>query len=117
MKFFADECIYRNTAEALRKWGHDVVTAQEANFAGRPDDELLVYAVQHGRTMITNDLDFSNIRRYVPKSHYGILVLKIRPAVLGRVHALLQQFLDNTSQDALRGTLVILDRNKYRIRR
>jgi len=38
MKFLADECVYRITVQTLRAYGHDVLTVQEAGFAGKPDD-------------------------------------------------------------------------------
>ena len=116
MKLFADECVYQVTVEALRSWGHDVVTTQEVNLAGEADEEQLQEAISQGRVLITNDLDFSNIRRYPPANHCGIIVLKIRPRTLTEVHAVLKTLLDRSSQERLHQNLVIVDRNKYRVR-
>jgi hypothetical protein len=41
MNLFADECVYKVTVDSLRYWGHDVLTAQEAGLAGKPDEEIL----------------------------------------------------------------------------
>lgn len=117
MRLFTDECVYRVTVEALRAWGHEVVTAQEAGLVGKGDDELLEYALEQRRVLLTIDLDFSDIRRYPPGHHHGIIVLKIRPKVVDRVHAVLKKFLEVTPQEELDRALVIVDRNKYRIRR
>ena len=117
MKLFADECVYRVTVEALRSWGHDVVTTQEANLVGEADAIQLQEAISQGRILITADLDFSNIRRYPPANHNGIIVLKIRPKILNEVHALLKKLVETISQENLNQTLVIVDRNKYRVRR
>ncbi|MEW5956134.1 MAG: DUF5615 family PIN-like protein [Chloroflexota bacterium] len=116
MKLFADECVYHITVKALRSWGHDVVTTQELNLVGKADKLQLEAAISQGRVLITNDLDFSNIRRYPPAHHSGIVVLKIRPRVLNQVHTVLKRLLDSTSQESLQQTLVIVDRNKYRLR-
>ena len=116
MKLFADECVYQVTVDALRSWGHDVVTTQEVNLAGEADEEQLQEAISQRRVLITNDLDFSNIRRYPPANHCGIIVLKIRPRILNEVHAVLRTLLDRSSQEGLHQSLVIIDRNKYRIR-
>jgi hypothetical protein len=62
-------------------------------------------------------MDFSNVRRYLPPAHEGIIILKIRPAVIETVHGVLQQFLESHSEDEIHRTLVIIDRNKYRLRR
>ena len=116
MKLFADECIYQVTVEALRSWGHDVVTTQEQNLAGKVDEVQFQEAISQGRVLITNDLDFSNIRRYPPANHCGIIVLKIRPRILSEVHSVLKTLLDRSSQEHLHQTLVMIDRNKYRLR-
>jgi len=88
MNIFADECVYKVTVALLRSWGHDVLTAQEAGLAGKSDEDILAYATMHERVLITIDMDFSNIRRYTPKSHKGIIVAKIRPRNANKVQAL-----------------------------
>ena len=45
------------------------------------------------------------------------VVLKIRPRTQQRVYAVLSRFLAEASQEAMGKTLVIVDRNKYRVRR
>ncbi len=117
MKILADECVYFLTSKALREWGHNVVTAQEIGLSGAPDEAILRSAFEEKRLLVTNDLDFSNIRHYPPDRHYGIIVLKIRPHTLIDVHYVLKNFLESTTQEELTQTLVIVDRNKYRLRR
>lgn len=116
MNIFADECVYKVTVALLRSWGHDVLTAQDVELAGRPDEEILAYAIKHERVLITIDMDFSNIRHYPPKSHKGIIVAKIRPRNADAVHRVLKHLLNNIEPDRLSKSLVIVDQNKYRIR-
>jgi predicted nuclease of predicted toxin-antitoxin system len=116
MNLFADECVYKITVTLLHSWGHDVLTAQEVGLAGKPDEEILAYAIMHERVLITIDLDFSNIRHYPPKSHKGIIVAKIRPRNASAVHRVLEHLLANVSEDRLSKSLVIVDHHKYRIR-
>jgi len=115
MKFLADECVYLVTTQLLRRLGHDVVTAQEAGLAGQPDEKILAYATAHERVLITIDMDFSNIRRYPPKTYTGIVVLKIRPRNMEAVHQILARLIDE-SVESLSQALVIVDQTKYRIR-
>jgi predicted nuclease of predicted toxin-antitoxin system len=84
--------------------------------SGKPDEEILAYAVMHERVLITIDMDFSNIRYYTPKSHKGIIVAKIRPRNVSEVHRVLEYLLNNTEPDRLSTSLVIVDQSKYRIR-
>ena len=116
MKFLADECVYLVTVLALRKLGHAVITAHEAGLDGQPDEQILEYAQKENRILLTADLDFSNIRRYPPKSYCGIIVLKIRPHNAHEVHTTLRHFLATASEASVWKTLVIVDRNKYRVR-
>jgi len=116
MKLLADECVYQATVTLLRTWGCDTVTAQEAGLAGKTDEKMLAYAVAHKRVLITIDMDFRNIRHYPPKSHTGIIVLKIRPRTTDDVHAALKHLLQSTREEKLSKSLVIVDHNKYRIR-
>ncbi len=116
MNIFADECVYKVTVALLRSWGHDVLTAQEVGLAGKPDEEILAYATVHERVLITIDMDFSNIRHYPPKSHKGIIVVKIRPRNANQVYKVLEHLLNNIEPDRLSKSLVIVDQSKYRIR-
>ena len=116
MQFFADECVYRVTVDLLRSWEHDVHTAQETGLAGKPDDQILAYAVKHERVLITIDMDFSNIRHYPPKTHKGIIVAKMRPRNAEQVHYVLEELLSTIKEGALNQSLVIVAQNTYRIR-
>jgi predicted nuclease of predicted toxin-antitoxin system len=116
MKFFADECVYYATTQLLRSWQHDVVTAQEAGLAGKPDEDILAYAIKHERVLITIDMDFSNIRRFPPRTYIGIIVLKIRPRVAEKIHSVLEQVLRDVDKEQLSKSLVIIDQSKYRVR-
>ena len=116
MKLFADECVYLATVQALRLWGHDVENTHETGLDGQPDEAILAYAQKERRILITADFDFSNIRNYPPKSYGGIVVLKIRPHIIEEVHATLKQLLEGTNESDMWQSLVIVDRNKYRIR-
>ena len=116
MKFFADECVYKVTVDLLRSWGHDARTAQDADLAGKPDDQILAYAIKHERVLFTIDMDFSNIRHYPPKTHKGIIVAKMRPQNIEQVHHVLERLLDIVEEKTLNQSLVIVDQNKYRIR-
>jgi len=117
MRFLADECVSRVTIELLRRWGHEVETAQEARLTGQEDAVVVAYAVRGRQVLITSDMHFSNILIFPPSEHLGIIVLKIRPRTQRRVHAVVSRYLTGTSQDAMRNTLVIVDGNKYRVRR
>ena len=58
--------------KTLRKANHDVVTANEANLMGQPDDIVLEYATQNNRIVLTRICrDFEALHESSP-NHPGI---------------------------------------------
>ena len=64
MKYLTDEHIPLLLAQLLRTAGIDVRTAQECGLLGQPDEELLAFAAQESRCLVTaNVRDFPRIAR------------------------------------------------------
>jgi predicted nuclease of predicted toxin-antitoxin system len=45
---------------------------------GHPDKEIWDVAQKESRFLITQDLDFSDLRQFAPGSHDGILLVRLR---------------------------------------
>ncbi len=75
-RLYANENFPRQVVESLRGFGHDVLTVQEANNAGQgiSDEEVLAFAVQQNRAVVTiNRRDFIQLHKTQP-DHAGIIV-------------------------------------------
>ncbi|MFB2938501.1 DUF5615 family PIN-like protein [Aerosakkonemataceae cyanobacterium BLCC-F154] len=75
-RLYADEHFPRIVSELLRTMGHDVLTVQEAGNAnlGIPDPEVLAFAVNNNRAVLTiNRYDFIRLHR-LQTDHDGIIV-------------------------------------------
>ena len=102
---YADENFDFDVVKELRNLGHDVLRAQEAGQANQkiPDDQVLAFAISHGRAVIThNRRDFKKLHKLSP-SHAGIIVCtldKDSPALAQRVHQAIQ------NQISLTGILI-----------
>ncbi len=116
MKLLIDQCVWRKTIDLLRL-NFGVVTVGEIGFSTADDPEIISYAFNHDLVFITNDLDFSNILLYPPSRFNGVVVLRITPGNMEKVHTMLISFLKSKSLSDLRGSLVIIDTNHLRIRR
>jgi hypothetical protein len=66
MKVKLDENLPRQIAVELRARAHDVQTVGEEGFTGRADADVLQAAQREGRLLITQDLDFSDTRKFQP---------------------------------------------------
>ena len=96
--FYADENFPLQVVEALRRLGHDVLTAFEAGQANQriPDDIVLEFATRSGRAVLTlNRWEFIGLHARFPR-HAGIVVctgipmsIGWRPRSMSRCEALL----------------------------
>ncbi len=68
--FLLDEHVAHAVAQALRRRGIDAQTATEAGFLGATDAEVLAYARQAGRVVVTHDDDFLRLDHRQP--HVGM---------------------------------------------
>jgi predicted nuclease of predicted toxin-antitoxin system len=76
MRLYADEQYPYPVVKCLRELGYDVLTVQEAGKANQriPDDEVLAFATEDNRAVITqNRRDFIQLHR-LQINHAGIIV-------------------------------------------
>jgi predicted nuclease of predicted toxin-antitoxin system len=115
VRFLVDQCVYSLTLKYLRDQGHDLLTAEDLGLQRVDDPVLLAKATELDRVFLTRDLDLADLRNYPPTLTAGIVILRITPTTADNVHAVLAEFLASGIEPS--GALVIVDQNKYRIRR
>jgi predicted nuclease of predicted toxin-antitoxin system len=94
MKIKLDENVSQDLVVPLERLGHDVHTVRSEGLVGRSDRQVWQAAQQESRFFITQDLDFSDIRKFGLHSHHGILLLRLhspsRQKLIDRVLDLFQ---------------------------
>lgn len=78
MRIKLDENLPARLVGILSAHGHDVHTVPDENLSGRPDADIWRAVCAEGRFLITQDLDFSDTRRFAPGTHAGLLLLRLR---------------------------------------
>lgn len=78
MRIKLDENLPAKLAPLLEAKGHDVDTVPEERLTVKDDPTIWQAAQRAGRFLITQDLDFSDIRQFRPGTHHGILLLRMR---------------------------------------
>jgi len=78
MKIKLDENLPHRLAILLKNLGHETHTLHEEKLVGRSDEEVWHATQKESRFLITQDLDFSDLRKFAPGSHHGILLLRLR---------------------------------------
>jgi predicted nuclease of predicted toxin-antitoxin system len=112
-----DENLPERLVVALHAMGHDVDTVRAERLAGCDDAVVWRAAQSVERFLITQDLDFSDVRRYMPGTHAGLLIMRLtqpgRDALLARVSLLFA----TEPVEQWRGCLVIATGHKVRVKR
>jgi predicted nuclease of predicted toxin-antitoxin system len=78
MKIKLDENLPVGLAFLLQDLGHDVHTTREEGLSGHADSDIWQTAQEESRFLITQDMDFSDSRKFAPGSHCGILLVRLR---------------------------------------
>ena len=118
MRLLADESLTGQTCEFLRTCGHELLMLRQFGRTGATNGEVLALAKSRRAILIAEDRGFTSVLTYPLRSHEGIIVLKVRgEADLSAIHRHLRDALRTMSPDELRGALLIIDRNKFRLRR
>ena len=112
-----DENLSRLHVAFLRERGYEADRVHDEGLSGASDELVWQTVLTEGRFLITLDLDFSDIRRFQPGSHPGILLVRARNKGQGAVLEVLQKVLQENSFESLRGCLVVADERFTRIRR
>jgi predicted nuclease of predicted toxin-antitoxin system len=117
MKVKLDEHIPVRLAGELANLGHDVDTVASEGLRGRPDTDVWSAAKREERFLITQDLDFSDVRQFKPGTHSGLLLVRMREpganALLSRIRVVVQQ----EGLESFARCFVVLSDRKLRIRR
>ena len=117
MKVKLDENLPARLARILTQLGHQTDTVTQEGLAGRNDDEIWAAAQAAGSFLITQDLDFVDVRRFAPGTHHGLLLLRLRApgreALLRRIHALFQ----TEPVETWKRAFVVVTDHKGRVRR
>ena len=117
MKIKLDENIPAALGQMLENLGHDVETVITEELVGCTDSQIWDSAQREGRFLITQDLDFSDIRVFRPGRHHGILLIRLRSpgrlALTGRI----EELFENEDPESWKKCFVVATDRKLRIRR
>ncbi len=112
MRLLVDRCVGRRVVEALQSDGHDIfVLATEG--LNPPDHEILALAVEFGRVVITEDLDFGThvFRDRLPSAG----VIRVEQDSPAAQLAAVRSILDQHAERLAAGDFVTFRRGRIRV--
>ncbi len=117
MRIKLDENMPHALVSALSRLGHDVDTVIDEGLAAARDHLVWDAAQQEKRLLITQDLDFSDARRFSPGTHCGIVLIRLRDPSRTALTERVRLLFASESGDDWFGCIVIVSRDHFRVRR
>lgn len=118
MRFLVDANLPRSTLSLLSRLGHRADHVRDIGLGAAPDMEVAAMAMTLKATLLTRDLDFSDIRLYPPSEYEGIIIMRLpEDAVATAIVKVLERFLSHADiLTRLSGRLIILEPDRFRVR-
>src|SRR5262245_19774992 len=98
----------------LRAREHDVHDVFEEGLAGEDDPPVLEAAVTEGRTFLTFDLDFADVRDYPPGTQCGSVVFRLHDQGWKTLEGPVSRLFEHGALEKLGSGLAIVDESRVR---
>lgn len=105
-----------NWAATLAEMGHDAIHWSDVGPADAPDDEILRWAGNEGRVVLTNDLDFGAMLATTGASSPSVVQLRTDTTLPSRLGPLVGRVLCDTEAELSSGALVTVAGDRVRLR-
>ncbi len=116
MSFKLDENLPADCVEVLREDGHDVVSVHDQKLSGATAPRVAAACLREKRILVSLDLDFADIRTYVPAEHSGLVVLRLPSQDSETLVRAMRRLLPVLQEESPEGRLWIVETNRVRIR-
>jgi predicted nuclease of predicted toxin-antitoxin system len=117
MNIKLDENMPAGLAQILADLGHNAETVVQEGMEGWTDPDIWERVQQETRFLITQDLDFSDVRRFAPGTHQGILLVRLRAPGRIALTEIVRELFRNKDVSDWPGCFIVLTERKLRIRR
>lgn len=117
MKFLGNMGVSPVTIEALRQRGYDAMHLVEEGLERLPDSDILIKARMEERIILTFDLDFGDLLAASKAELPSVIIFRLQTAKPDFVLSRLLSVLSVCERELVVGTIVIIEDNRYRLRR
>lgn len=94
------------------------IDVRDCGLRGKSDEEVFSHAVRHREVILTADRGFGDISRFPLGSHSGIIILRFPNEITSsEFRDLLPRNMPVIDIDRIAGQVVIVERDKIRVRR
>jgi hypothetical protein len=115
MRVKLDENLPESLLPTLRSLGHDVDNVRIEGLSGQTDSDVWRAAQTAERFSITQDLDFSDIRKFSPGTHHGLMLVRLRVPGRLALAARITGVFRNETVESWASCFVLLTDHKLRL--
>ena len=116
MRFKLDENLPIQLSRLFTESGHDAVTVLDQGMGGAADSDVASACLDEDRILVTQDMDFADIRTYPPRQHPGIVVFRLASQMRDDLLRIGAGLIDALSNSSPKGQLWIVEGSRLRIR-
>lgn len=117
MKALLDVPVSPSLLEVLREFGHEGVHATQIGLARAADSELIGFAANEQRIVITADLDFPRLLVLSSVHNPGLILFRGGNYSEDEMRTLLRRLLEPIEPDVLECAICVVDKTRIRITR
>ena len=117
LKIKLDENLGKTAQKVLNDAGYKTERPSDEGISGYADEKIWEFVCKEKLFFITLDSDFSDIRKFPPGSHSGILILRLANQSREIVGRTLTKIIKECPIETLKGCLTVADESHTRIRR
>lgn len=112
-----DEDLPRAATQLLREQSYDAASVIDQNMGGWKDPPLWDVVQQEGRFLVTADKGFADLRKYIPGTHAGVLLLRPDEDGIRPILELLIKTLASYKLNELAGSVTVVTPRGIRTRK
>jgi predicted nuclease of predicted toxin-antitoxin system len=116
MKMKLDENLPFRLVDILSQLGHETDTIPQEGLKGCNDTQIWEATQRARYFLITQGLNFSNIHRFVPGTHHGLLLIRLRDPGREALLKRIQNLFETEAVEHWQGCFVVVTEHKIRVR-
>ena len=116
MRLKLDENLPIELKRLMATSGHDAETVLDEGMGGKTDADVLTVCLAENRVLMTQDLDFSDIRAFPPSEYPGIIVFRLASQARDGLLEVCAALVKTLARSSPRGQLWIVEDSRIRIR-
>lgn len=117
LKFLADMGISYSTVEWLREQGYDTKHLRDEGLQKLSDDKIIIKAKDEGRIILACDLDFGDLMAASKDIFPSIIIFRLHNLTSRSINHQIEKILPDISTELIKGSVIIVEENRYRIRK